>query len=242
MNNIKIAVNQPNYLPWLGYFDLLDSVDRFIFLDDVEYSRNSVISRNKISNASGNTRWLSLSLHKSSFHDTINQKKLVNGCLIDHLNLMSSYYGSSPYFTDVFGFVHALVGENQSDLLSNVNMNIIIAICDLIGIECDFFVSSHVSQCSRFKSTQKIFCLIDQYDYQEYYNFSKGVDIGLYDKEIFSEKGKLLFKQAYQHPVYSRPNFQPYMSIIDLLFYELPNALEIIRSGRNWTLTNSETL
>ena len=71
--------------------------------------------------------------------------------------------------------------------------------------------------------------LIDQFEYTKYYNFSKGVDIGLYDKNDFSKKGKLLFKQSYNHPSYSHPNFQPFMSIVDLLFFELPNALEIIR-------------
>ena len=71
---MKIAVNQPNYIPWLGYFDLIDTVEKFIFLDDVEYTRNSVISRNRISNEAGKSRWLSLSLNKTSFHDLIFNK------------------------------------------------------------------------------------------------------------------------------------------------------------------------
>lgn len=239
---MKIAVNQPNYLPWLGYFDLIDTVDKFIFLDDVEYSRNSVISRNKISNLEGKSRWLSLPLNKTFFHDLILQKTLVKGCLDKHLQIIYSNYRSSPHFDEVYEFLFENYKKQTLDQLSKINSNFIENICQLIGIKCDFATSSEISNCKSLRGTQKIFSLIDQFEYTKYYNFSKGVDIGLYDKNDFSKKGKLLFKQSYKHPSYSHPNFQPFMSIIDLLFFELPNALEIIRSGRNWILMNPSAL
>ena len=239
---MKIAVNQPNYIPWLGYFDLIDTVDKFIFLDDVEYSRNSVISRNKISNISGKSRWLSLSLKKSFFNDIICQKSLVKDCLNSHLNIIFDYYRKSPYFSEVSDFLYQKYNEESSGKLSEFNSELIISICDFVGIQCDFLNSSELGNFQSAKGTNKIFCLIDQFNYSEYYNFSKCVDIGLYDKNIFSKKGKLLFKQDYNHPIYSRENFKPFMCVLDLLFYELPNALEIIRSGRNWVLMNSEIL
>ena len=102
---MKIAVNQPNYIPWLGYFDLIDTVEKFIFLDDVEYTRNSVISRNKISNQAGVSRWLSLSLNKTFFHDLILEKSIINGCLNSHLNIISDYYRKSPYYKEVLDFL-----------------------------------------------------------------------------------------------------------------------------------------
>ena len=49
-----------------------------------------------------------------------------------------------------------------------------------------------------------------------------------------------IITQEYNHPIYNHPNIYPHMSILDLLFYELPNALEIIRSGRKWILMNEE--
>lgn len=239
---MKIAVNQPNYLPWLGYFDLIDTVDKFVFLDNVEYTRNSVISRNKISNKIGNSRWLSLSLNKTFFHDSISQKTLIRECLDSHLNIISDYYCKTPYFNEVLEFLNYNYKRKNSNNLSDFNSNIIKNICNLIGINCEFFNSSDIENCKSFKSTKKIFCILDQFEYTNYYNFARGVEIGLYDKNEFSRKGKLLFKQDYRHPIYSRANFQPFMSIVDLLFYELPNALEIIRSGRNWILINPEIL
>ena len=239
---MKIAVNQPNYIPWLGYFDLIDTVDKFIFLDDVEYTRNSVISRNKISNLSGKSRWLSLSLNKTSFHDSISQKSLLSSCLDSHLNIISDYYRKSPYYEEVYDFLYYNYTKNNSEKLSQFNADLIKNICELIGISCDFFYSSNIYMCNSVKGTKKIFCLIDKFQYRNYYNFSKGIDIGLYNKQDFSERKKLLFKQDYKHPTYSRENFQPFMSIVDLLFYELPNTLEIIRSGRNWSLMNPEIL
>ena len=239
---MKIAVNQPNYIPWLGYFDLIDTVDRFIFLDDVEYTRNSVISRNKISNLSGRTRWLSLSLKKSSFHDLISQKSLIRSCLDSHLNILSDFYKKSPYYEEVSDFFYYNYSKIKSEKLSQFNSLLIKNICEFIGISCEFFYSSNIYKCNSVKGTKKIFCLIDHFEYRKYYNFSKGIDIGLYNKKDFSEKEKLLFKQDYKHPTYRRENFQSFMSIVDLLFYELPNALEIIRSCRNWLLMNPEIL
>tara|TARA_Y100000589_G_C27011501_1_gene571037 strand:- start:117 stop:836 length:720 start_codon:yes stop_codon:yes gene_type:complete len=239
---MKIAVNQPNYIPWLGYFDLIDTVDKFIFLDDVEYSRNSVISRNKISDIDGKSRWLSLSLNKTFFHDLISQKSLKCSCLDSHLNIISDYYRKSPYYSEVSDFLYYNYTNKSSDSLSQFNADLIKNICKFIGINCEFFNSSNMNNCNGVKGTKKIFCLIDQFQYKNYYNFSKGIDIGLYNKKDFSEKEKLLFKQDYKHPTYRRDNFQPFLSIVDLLFYELPNALEIIRSGRNWLLINPEIL
>lgn len=239
---MKIAVNQPNYIPWLGYFDLIDTVDKFIFLDDVEYSRNSVISRNKISDIDGKSRWLSLSLKKTSFHDLIYNKSLLTDSFDSHLKVIASYYRKTPYFDEVFDFFYSTFKNQSSNYLSTININLIVSICKFIGIKCDFATSSKIKGCNTQKGTKKIFCLIDQFKYTQYYNFAKGVDIGLYDKKDFSKKGKLLFKQEYLHPKYARPNFQPFMSILDLLFYELPNSLEIIRRGRNWKLMNPGVL
>ncbi len=239
---MKIAVNQPNYIPWIGYFDLIDTVEKFIFLDDVEYTRNSVISRNKISNQAGVSRWLSLSLNKTFFHDLILEKSIIKGCLNSHLNIISDYYRKSPYYKEVLDFLRYNFTQKSSEKLSTFNSEIIKSICNLIGIKCDFYNASEMGNCGSIKGKNKIFFLIDQFDYSKYYNFSKGIDIGLYDKNDFSKKGKLLYKQEYNHPIYSRENFIPFMSIVDLLFYELPNALEIIRRGRNWKLMNPELL
>lgn len=235
---MKIAVNQPNYIPWLGYFDLIDTVEKFIFLDNVEYTRNSVISRNKISNQAGLSRWLSLSLNKTSDYDLILEKSIFKGCLNSHLNIISDYYRRSPYYKEVLDFLRYNFKQKSSEKLSTFNSEIIKSICKLIGIKCDFYNASDMGNCSSMKGKTKTFFLIDQFNYSEYYNFSKGVDIGLWDKNDFSKKGKLLYKQEYNHPVYFRENFIPFMSIVDLLFYELPDALEIIRRGRNWKLMN----
>jgi len=239
---MKIAINQPNYIPWIGYFDLIDQVDKFIFLDDAQFSKGSFISRNKISNLSGKSRWLSLSLNSSFLGDVINKKMIVEGCLDSHLEIFSNYYRKAPYFKVVYEFLEYEFKKQSSFNLGKLNTDIIISICKLIGIKCDFFNSSDSNKCSSFKSSEKVFCLIDQYQCKSYYNFSKGIEVGLHTKSSFSKRGKLLFRQDYKHPTYLRPYFQPYMSIVDLLFYELTDSLDIIRSGSNWTLMNPETI
>lgn len=239
---MKIAVNQPNYIPWLGYFDLIDQVDKFIFLDDVQFTKGSFIHRNKIPDFDGKSRWLSLSLNKTSRNDLILEKSIIKECLNSHLNIITNYYRKSPYYEEVLDFLRYNFKKYSSEKLSTFNSEIIKSICNFIGIKCDFYNSSEIGNCSSMKGNTKVYCLIDQFKYLKYYNFSKGVDIGLYDKNDFSKKGKLLYKQDYNHPVYSHQKFIPFMSVVDLLFYELPNSLKIIRRGRNWKLMNPELL
>jgi len=236
---VKIGLNQPNYIPWLGYFELLDTVEHFIFLDNAQYSRGSFISRNKLADHSGRVSWLSLSLKKSSHHDSINNKIIIQDGLEDHLNKVKNYYRKSPHFTKVFE-VYRDTLQTSHVYLSELNIQLLLRLSELIGIHFDYSRATDSPKCSNLQSIEKIFCLIDQYDYKAYYNFANGVDIGLYDSKDFIKKKKLLYKQEYKHPTYKRPLFQPYMSILDLLFYELPNALEIIRSGSKWVLMNEE--
>ena len=93
-----VAIHQPQYLPWLGYFDKMDKCDAFVFLDDVQFKKNEWQNRNKVKTAEG-WQWLSVPV----FHDfgqKINQVKINNTVQWrrKHLNALVSNYAKSSFY------------------------------------------------------------------------------------------------------------------------------------------------
>jgi len=237
---MNLAVSQPNFFPWLGYFELLDIVDIFVFLDDAEYTYGSFISRNKVVSPNGNPKWLSLSLKKSKSNEIINEKIVLIKENYHLLNVVEAYYKKAPFYKEIHKILKDLLVFNVKNNLSGLNINIIKTIVDLIGIEVNYGISSDFTHCEHLKSVEKVLCILREFDCKAYYNFSKGIEIGIHPPNIYTEQKIKLYKQEYKHPTYIHPNFYSHMSILDLIFYELPNALEIIRSGRKWILMNEE--
>lgn len=97
---MRVGIIQPNYMPWRGYFDFIDDVDLFIFLDDVQYTRRDWRNRNRIKSPQG-LQWLTVPVH---FHR--HSAPLIADTPIDythnwqrkHINSLKVSYGSAPYF------------------------------------------------------------------------------------------------------------------------------------------------
>ena len=89
----KIAITQSNYIPWIGYFELIDYVDEFIFFDEVQYTRRDWRNRNKIQ-YQGNVKWLTIPLKsKGNYFKKISEIRTYdNKWKIDHINKIYSYY------------------------------------------------------------------------------------------------------------------------------------------------------
>jgi len=237
MSSRRIAINQPNFIPWIGYFDLIDSVDLFIFLDDAKLPNRTYVNRNKIYDANKGDSYLTLSVKKDKHNDLINQKVIHWDLFREkHLSRIRTSYNKAPYFNDVYSVLVDFYCESNSRL-SDFNMSLIEKISTMIGISTEFKVSSRdfPSDETGQKKLEYIVCKIKP---EQYYNFKKGVEIGLHSAQFYSNCGVELYKQEYLHPTYKHVSFRPYLSIIDLLFYQLPDALEIIRSGRNWIKVN----
>jgi hypothetical protein len=130
-----VAFVQSNYIPWKGYFDLIASVDEFILLDSMQYTRRDWRNRNLLKTPQG-LRWLSIPvLAKGRFLQKIRETGVSDpGWRRKHWRTITQNYGKAPYFRSLADRIEALYLESSEEMLSRINHAFIVSICDILGI------------------------------------------------------------------------------------------------------------
>lgn len=129
---MKIAINQSNYIPWKGYFDIIASADLFIIFDDAQFTKNDWRNRNKIKTASG-TKWLSIPVGKN-IKRKIYDVGINNQWQKKHWSIIETNYQSSKYYREISDWLKPLYFHCIYDSLSEVNKAFITSICKYLEI------------------------------------------------------------------------------------------------------------
>ena len=134
----KVAILQSNYIPWKGYFDIIDSVDEFIFYDEMQYTKNDWRNRNKIKTQSG-LIWLTIPCETKgsiSNFQKINETKITDKRWAKkHWNSIQLNYAKAPYFKEYKGYFENLyISCENEEFICNVNYKFILGINELLGI------------------------------------------------------------------------------------------------------------
>jgi len=232
------AIMQPDYLPWLGYFNLIDQSDVFVFLDDVQLEKNDWQIRNRIKTFHGELL-LSVSrkrnkgqtlplIKETEITDSPDWKK-------KHLKSIETAYKKAEFFDEVFHSIEPLINSNLT-ILSEFNINIIKSISDMIGIKKEFVISSELSNIDG-KKDEKIVKICKSIGCSAYLSPVGAADYINRKKlgGVFPDNNISLHYQNYSHPTYKQlyGAFIPHMSIVDLLFNEgFGESLKIIRKGQ----------
>lgn len=143
MENKKVLILQSNYIPWIGYFHLINSVDEFIIYDTVQYTRRDWRNRNKIL-FQQQEKWLSIPVkNKGNYHANINQMELQDGFRFEtHLESIKQAYKNYPYFEEIFSKLERLFFSlNNKSFLSEINHTIINEFCQWLSIESNILRS-----------------------------------------------------------------------------------------------------
>ncbi len=234
----QIAIMQPTFFSWLGYFDMIDQVDTFVFYDDVQLAKRSWQVRNRIKSCNGEL-YLTVPIKKTKSRDEL----LINESLIaydedwqgKHLRSMEASYKKAAYFTTVFAFLQNYY-EKKYELLSSFNCGLISGVAHAIGIETNVIKASSLERIAGVKDAR--LAAICKHLSADAYLSPQGSADYIESTEPGGEivkQGISLYYHFYEHPVYTQlyGSFVPYMSIVDLLFNEgFENALGIIRKGR----------
>jgi len=232
------AVMQPTYFPWCGYFDLTDSVDTFVFLDDVKLEKSGWHVRNRIKSASGALMLsLSVKLPNGRMETMINQAELNlnHPWTKKHLKSIYSNYRKSAYFDSVYPYIESLI-LSEEHMLSTFNISLIKSISSKLGIETNFVLSSEMSGIGGVKDDR----LVDICNRLEASQYLSPVGSAGYLEQhtpggAISREGIELYYHQFEHPVYKQMfgEFLSHMSILDMLFNcGFEDSLELIRSGR----------
>lgn len=231
---IIIAIAQPTYLPWLGYFDLLDQVDRFVLLDSVQFEKQSWQQRNRIKGPAG-LQWLTVPV---VFRGRLGQR--ITDVEIrepdfwrDHLRAIELNYRRTPFFDRHFESLSNVIQEEAAHLnLARLTIGLIHWFKEVLAIKTPLLRSSELPVQGR--RTDLLAEVCSALGATAYLSPLGSAEYLLGEREILAGRGIDVTFQHYEHPVYKQlfPPFQPYASALDLLFNEGDDALRIIRSGR----------
>ena len=135
--NKTVAIVQSNYIPWKGYFDLINMVDEFILYDEVQYTRRDWRNRNQIKTTNG-IKWVTIPVEvKGRYLQKINETKVATkNWTKQHCSMLTCNYSNAPHFRDswsIFGNIYSRC--IQENYLSQINFYFITAICNFLEIK-----------------------------------------------------------------------------------------------------------
>lgn len=181
---MKLAIMQPYFLPYLGYFQLMKAADRFIVYDDVNFITRGYIHRNKIE-INGEPKWFGVSIKKASQNRKINET-IINPDPKWVPNLkrkIQHKYGKSPHFNKIYSMLERWLDENPLKL-SNLLYHQLIDIRDYLEIDTELTLSSEMEQDQKLKGVDRIMDICQKQGADTYYNSVGGKH--LYDPKRFS--------------------------------------------------------
>ena len=225
---MKVAIMQPYFLPYIGYFQLISAVDTFVFFDDVNYINKGWINRNQLLQKNQPIKF-TIPLLKATQNKLINEIELADYSKWrkDFLKMVEMNYGKAPYFSFVFGWVNDLLHKNDFLRISDLAEESVIAVAKLLELPTKFLKSASLSynQNNNLNGSEKILELCKLLGADEYVNPKNGRE--LYEQKNFlNHDVKLGFinTQEFNYPQFRNEVFVPYLSILDVLMFN--NILE----------------
>ena len=221
-------------MPWLGYFDKITKSDAFVFLDNVQYKAREFQNRNKIRTKDG-WMWLSVPVEsKGKGRQIVSDVKIDNELhwAKEHLRSLKTSYGRSEYFERYYPFFDDLYAKSWAGL-SELNIEITRYFLKELSIDTPVYFESGLN--IKTEKTDRIVDICAVLKADTYLSGSGGR--AYIEEDKFGKAGLKLLYQDYAHPVYrqqftkTEADFIPYMSVVDLLFNEGPEAREILNQG-----------
>jgi len=228
-----IFISQPTFFPWIGYFDIIDQVDIFIILDDVDFSKQSWHQRNRFK-TSQKLEWFTVPV-KAGKGKLISEIEIFNGQRLfkKFKNFIETNYSKSRYFKtyskDLFSVFE--IAANGGKLVE-LNTQVIKFFLKQLKINTKIILSSSLK--INEDRSKKIVNICNHLNINKYLSSYGAKDYLEEDKKIFTDKKINTFLHNYKHPEYKQlyPPFLSNACILDLVFNEGENSLEIIKKGR----------
>ncbi|MEW6325406.1 MAG: WbqC family protein [Nitrospirota bacterium] len=225
---MRVAVHQPQYLPWAGLFDKIDQADRFVALDSVQYHKNEWQNRNRIKTAQG-WCWLTVPVHYR-FPQKLRDVKIArDGWQRAHWRTITQSYRRAPHFERYVQLLEPLYAA-EWEWLADLNLATMERLAAALGVEWAPRLASQMTLTE--EPTQRLIDICRQVG-ADCYVAGSGSRPYL-DLARFEEAGIAVEFQRFEHPVYAQLHgpFEPALSAVDLLFNCGPDSLSLLRAGR----------
>ena len=221
-----VSIHQPQFMPWLGYFDKIVKSDIFVFLDTVQFKKNEFQNRNKIKTAHG-WMWLTVPvLYKYPEH--IDEVKINNR--VDwrkkHMRALEINYQKAPYCNVLLPTLKAFYAGDAESLFE-CNRESILMLLKVLRVHKKTKVASELRDFPE-EPSERLAAICDFLGADTYLSGTGGREY--LNIEPFHDKGITVTFQEFKHPVYPQlyGDFVPHLSILDLLFNCGPDSLKIL--------------
>ncbi len=215
---MKLAIMQPYFFPYIGYFQLIRAVDTFVIYDNIQYSKKGWVNRNRILRA-GKEALISIPLKKDSDFLDIRDRRLAADFRRERLlNQISDAYRRAPYFAEAFPIVETAL-RHDDDNLFRFLYHAIITVCAYLQVDTDITTSSAIPIDHTLRGQDKVLAICEHAAASHYINPIGGVS--LYSREDFLHRNiQLQFLKSLPcpYPQLDEP-FVPSLSIIDVMMF-----------------------
>lgn len=216
---MRVGILQTNYLPWLGYFHLMNSVDVFVHYDTVQYDKHGWRNRNRIKNREGDFQWLSVPvLTKGLGAPILKEVKIDNTqkWQKQHLGSIRQFYGKSKHFEEFFPVVEKELGK-QRVFLNDLNLELINLFSNLLGISTQVVMASDIKT-EETEKNSKVIEITKKVGGTSYLSGQAAKDY--IQPQMFTDAEVELQWHEFPHPEYPQLHgeFLSHLSILDALF------------------------
>jgi glutaredoxin-related protein len=230
----KIAIIQSSYIPWKGYFDIINKVDEFVLFDDVQFTRRDWRNRNLIKTPKGR-KWLTIPVFtKNNYTEKIKNIKVVSPSWAkNHWKTLVQYYQKAPHFYAFADLIKSLYENAEKEVfLSRINYIFIKNINDILGIKTNLVWSSDIMGNKKIKDkTEKLIYICKK---MNAYTYISGPSANNYmDESLFAQQNiKVEWMDYSNYPEYPQlySPFDHRVSIVDTIFNTGKDARKYIKS------------
>jgi hypothetical protein len=219
---MKLAIMQPYFMPYIGYFQLIKAVDKYIFYDDVNYIKGGWINRNYIL-INGERKFFTIALKNASPNKLINEIEICDD-FHKFIKTIQFNYKKAPYFNEIYLLLDNII-SNKNRNLSDFIINSYKVVFNYLKINKTLLISSKIPKNCSLKGKHKVIEICKISNASTYINPIGGK--GLYSKNEFDNEGiKLNFLQTNNIEYEQFGNkFIPWLSIIDVLMFNSPEKI-----------------
>lgn len=231
---MNVVILQPSYIPWRGYFDQIRRADLFVFYDDVQYDKRGWRNRNQIKTSRGK-QWLTIPVYSRGAQTEnipINQIQIVwdNAWNETHLKAIFHSYGKAPHFERYQPLLEEFY-RRHDEFLADFTIDFTVALTRTLGNEKTQFLRSSAIAGIQGQKTERLVQILQAVGATHYISGPSARDY--IEPEKFAAAGITLEYMEYNYPEYPQlyPPFDPYVSVLDLLFMMGPEASVYISQG-----------
>lgn len=223
---MKLGIMQPYFMPYIGYWQLMNYVDKYVIYDDVNFIKGGWINRNRIL-LNGNPSFFNIPMLGASSNKLINQidVNLDKRVLGKKLRTLESAYEKAPQFPNVYPLLEKILGSEIENLAEYIS-NSIYLVSEYLGISTKFIVSSNLEKNCSLRGQEKVISICEILGADEYCNAIGGRE--LYSKQEFQRHNitlKFLESDRISYKQFDN-EFQANLSLIDVMMFNSQKEIQ----------------